>query len=201
MTDKYAAWRTPAPEKKHWFAWLHRRSVHITAFTLLIMALVSLSVIESRHALREAGQAASVPVDVLGEQYALILAGPVYSKNGDVIALHLSRLAETNFILAAAVFDNKGKRLGVVTQKSSVTEESPEQNHLVRLFSVKDDHGSQTGVLQLTVDSARLLNDEYALLQSERAIQAGILMTGLFAGCILTAAGWRYRYYFINKMR
>ena len=136
MTDKYAAWRTPAPEKKHWFAWLHRRSVHITAFTLLIMALVSLSVIESRHALREAGQAASVPVDVLGEQYALILAGPVYSKNGDVIALHLSRLAETNFILAAAVFDNKGKRLGVVTQKSSVTEESPEQNHLVSRYAL-----------------------------------------------------------------
>ncbi len=203
MTDKYAAWKSPVPQKTHWFAWLQKRNVHLIALILLFAAAIALALFQYRNAQQSLELAASAPVNALAEQYGLLLGDAVMTRQQEEINSHLIRLVKSPLIHRAAVFDLEGNLLGSAGVKSSIPEAQDPANlpSSVRMMAITAHQQAETAVLQLTVNDSALLNARRELTRSAFSLHAGLLIFGVVTGAVLTLLSWRYRFLLLNKTR
>ena len=202
MTDKYAAWKNPAPEKTHWFAWLQKRIVHLIAVTLLIAAIIVVVLMQSRNAQLTLEQAAAAPVTALAEQYDLLLADAVAKQQRDEINTHLKRLVQSPLVRKAVVYDPAGNLLGIASSADSDSDSDSDGHRApVKMQAVTTPDGIQTGILEMQLNDAILLNGPRALISWAFLLHTALLFTGLFAGILLTLLSWRYRYLLISLRR
>ncbi|OFC69546.1 hypothetical protein [Alteromonas confluentis] len=201
MTDKYAAWKTPAPEKTHWFAWLQKRNVHLLAVSLLVIASIFLALTQRHYAQQSLEKAAALPVDVLAEQYSMLLADAVAQKHADAIDAHLTRLVSSPVIRKAAVFDVSGRELSSAISETAPATLDSNTPFPVKMQPIMNPDHIQTGVLQIVFDDDALLEERRQLISADFMLQAALLIIGIISGVIITLLGWRYRYLLQNSNR
>lgn len=200
MTDKYAAWQRPAPQKTHWFAWLQKRIVHLIALILLLTAAITLALFQIRNAQQSLELAASAPVNALAGQYSLLLADAGVLRQQDEVNRHLDRLVQSPYIHRAAIFDLEGNLLASAGVELSSAGRQ-ERARSVKMVSIDDKQQVETAMLQLVINNNALLDARRELTLSAFSLHAGLLIFGIVTGAVLTLLTWRYRFLLLKKIR